>query len=172
MNKYLSENTIAFANSVLAAKISIYCRENNIKELVVVSVLNGAVYFTADVTRLLDDNIKQELRCIKCHSYIDNQISETLQVSGDVGDVDGKVVLILDDVYDTGRTMKHLVDLYKENGAAKVLSCVFIDKVFMHEDEPNAVTFSAHTMTEPGFLVGYGLDDNEHYRNLTDIYIM
>lgn len=162
----LGEFSIKTLVNFTAEKISNYCKQNSIDDLLVVCVLDGALYFTADLTRGID--CSQELRTVTCKSYENNYASDNFKFVGDSTGVEGRTVLIIDDVYDTGRTMNFLVNKYKEWGAKEVLSCVFIDKVYMHPDT-QPVNFVGYSMTEPGFLVGYGLDDLGYRRNLKSV---
>lgn len=166
---YMDKEKISASVQNLANTINAFCVENSIDSLVVISVLDGSLYFTADITRKI--NCTQELRTVHCKSYENNKSSDNLVFTGDLEGLHGRAVLIIDDVYDTGRTMNFLINECTKHGAYKILPCVFIDKTYMHPNDKSLI-FSANQMTSPGFLIGYGMDDNGIGRNLESIYTL
>lgn len=83
-------------------------------------------------------------------------------------DVKGKDVLLVDDIIDTGLTLAYLVDHIKSFGPKSVRICIFLDK----KERRKTALMIDYTcqVVESGFLVGYGLDYAENYRNLPEIY--
>lgn len=139
-------------------------------EAIAAVLLTGGLWFAADLTRALareGRNVKFDALWIS--SYGDKQDS-----SGSVHirapyqrSVEGKTVLILDDVFDTGLSLAEAVRITKEAGAAKVLTCVFARKPWpeARAPEPDFVGWEAPKR----FLVGYGLDHQGGLRGLPDI---
>ncbi len=134
------------------------------EELIVVCVLNGAMPFTCDLMRKLDMPVV--LDSIIASSYGSSTVS-----SGEVKikkemkqDVTGRNVLLVDDVFDTGLTMSLLVEFVEKRGAKSVKSCVFLDKKARHTVEyvPDYIGYDI----PDAFVIGYGLDYNEKYRQL------
>lgn len=134
------------------------------EELIVVSVLTGAMPFTADLLRKLDGDIIMDT--IIASSYGSGTVSSgEVKIKKDMKqEVAGRNVLLVDDVFDTGLTMSLLVKTLQERNAKSVKSCVFLDKpsrrTVMYQ--PDYVGYEI----PDAFVIGYGLDYNERYRQL------
>jgi hypoxanthine phosphoribosyltransferase len=137
------------------------------KKLVLIGVLKGAFVFLADIMRHI--KIPVLIDFIRVSSYGSNSVSSgniRLSYEPEV-DLKGKAVIIIEDIIDTGLTMSYLVDYIHSFAPDSVDICVLIDK--QERRKKNVVIkYTCHVATE-GFLVGYGLDYAERYRNLTDI---
>lgn len=136
-------------------------------QLVVLGVLNGAFIFMADLVREI--RLEMEIDFIRVSSYGMGTSSGTLRFTKDIElDIRGKDILIVEDIIDTGRTLKHLQQSFADRDAHSVGICALIDKKERREvDVPvNYVGFEVET----GFLVGYGLDYREQYRHLPGIF--
>ena len=141
------------------------------KDPVFVGVLKGVIMFYADMLREADYPCQIDFMWIS--SYGSGTTSGRMEVKKDVSaDLKGRHVVILEDIFDTGNsldfTYKHL--LSKEPASLKI--CTFLDKP---ERRNPAVTlipdYVGYTIPN-AFVVGYGLDYNEHYRNLPYIGIL
>ncbi|MBW2623585.1 MAG: hypoxanthine phosphoribosyltransferase [Deltaproteobacteria bacterium] len=138
------------------------------KDLVLVGVLNGVFMFMADLVREL--TIPVQLDFIRLASYGSGSSSSgKITMSKDVElDLKGRDVLIVEDIADSGLTLdflkKHLASL----GPASIKICALIDKK-ERRTIPININFSGFEIDQ-GFLVGYGLDYNEKYRYLPNIY--
>lgn len=141
------------------------------KDPVVVGVLKGVVVFYADMLRKLTVPCQTDFMWIS--SYSGTTSTGTMQVKRDIStDIKGRHVLILEDIYDTGSsldfTYKHL--LSKEPASLKI--CTLLDKPERRKEgitlKPDYVGFTIPNE----FVVGYGLDFNEHYRNLPYIGVL
>lgn len=140
------------------------------KDPVIVGVLKGVVVFYADMIRQLQVPCQMDFMWIS--SYVGTN-SGAMQVRQDISaDIRGRHVLILEDIYDTGTsldfTYRHL--LAKEPASLKI--CTLLDKP--ERRKPGITLQPDYTgFTIPNaFVVGYGLDFNEHYRNLPYIGIL
>ncbi len=141
------------------------------KNPVVVGVLKGVVVFYADMIRELSVHCQMDFMWIS--SYAGTNSTGTMQVKRDVSvDIKGRHVLILEDIFDTGHsldfTYHHL--LSKEPASLKI--CTLLDKPSRRDPK---VTLQADYVgfTVPNaFVVGYGLDYNEHYRNLPYVGVL
>ncbi len=161
----LSQEEIARRVAQLGQEISDFYQQ---RPLVLVGVLNGAFIFMADLVRSL--TIDVELDFVRVSSYgMSSTSSGVISLSKDVElELRGKDVLIVEDIVDTGRTLVWLKDFFHDKGAASVRICTLIDKKERRQVEV-AVDFLGFTIGE-GFLVGYGLDCAEQYRNLAAVY--
>lgn len=141
------------------------------RELVLVGVLKGAFLFLADLARQLTlEKVKVDF--LQASSYgADTTSSENLVLKKDIDlDIRGKDVLVVEDIVDTGLTLAYLINHLEGFGPSSVKVCAMIDK---NERRKVAVNVDyACTTVEKGFLVGYGLDYAEDYRNLPEIYHM
>lgn len=140
------------------------------KDPVIVGVLKGVVVFYADMIRQI--KVPSQIDFMWISSYVGTQ-SGSMQVRQDISaDIKGRHVLILEDIYDTGSsldfTYKHL--LSKEPASLRV--CTLLDKPERRKEgitlKPDYTGFTIPN----AFVVGYGLDYNEHYRNLPYIGIL
>ncbi|MEA3548122.1 MAG: hypoxanthine phosphoribosyltransferase [Thermodesulfobacteriota bacterium] len=137
-------------------------------KLVMIGVLNGAFIFMADLARAID--LQLEVDFIRVASYGQSDSSSgKISLSKDVEmDLAGKDVLLVEDIIDTGRTLAYLKDYFSRHRAASVKICALIDKKERREVEIEA-DYVGFDVVE-GFLVGYGLDFAEQYRQFPDVY--
>lgn len=161
----LSREEIARRVAELGNEISAFYEK---RPLVLIGVLNGAFIFMADLARAL--TIDVELDFIRVASYgMSSTSSGSISLSKDVElDLGGKDVLLVEDIIDTGRTLAWLKNFFLDKGADSVRICTLIDKKERRQIEVDA-DFLGFTV-EQGFLVGYGLDCAEQYRNLDAVY--
>lgn len=133
------------------------------KSPLLVGVLIGAFVFMADLVRRLDFPL--EVDFVAVSSYGDATVAGELELTKDVaGDVAGRHVLIVDDILDTGCTLAMLTELFKHRGAASVRSCCLLDKPARRTVEFEADYLGLEIPDK--FVVGYGLDFAQGYRNL------
>ncbi len=137
-------------------------------DLVVVGVLNGAFIFMADLVRQIDMPV--ELDFVRVASYGDQSVSSG-EISFQMGvelSIENKHVILVEDIVDTGRTLSWLKEYFQKMPVAGVNTCAFIDKEERCEVDLR-VDYVGFRL-EKGFLVGYGLDFAEQYRNCPNIY--
>ncbi len=125
--------------------------------------LKGAVYFFADVTK----NIKHPLMLdfARLSSYKNSMESGEMELISDfTTDISGKDVIIVEDIIDSGKTLNYFVNLLKQRKPRSIKICAFLDKKERRQVEIKAdyVAFDI----DCGFVVGYGLDYAEKYREL------
>ncbi|MAE45933.1 MAG: hypoxanthine phosphoribosyltransferase [Planctomycetes bacterium] len=133
-------------------------------DFTVVSILKGSCIFASDLIRRIP--IPLELAFVSASSYGSGTESGKLKVSflPTGNEIEGRNILLVDDILDTGRTMRTLKDEFLALGASTVKSCVFLDKPSRRAVEFDA-DFCAFEV-EDLFVVGYGLDFAGRYRNL------
>ncbi len=141
------------------------------KNPIVIGVLKGVVVFYADMIRQLKVPCEMEFMWIS--SYEGTESSGTVLVKHDLSkDIKGRHVLILEDIYDTGRSLDFLYHHLLEKEPASLKICTLLDKP---ERRLSQITLQADYVgfTIPNeFVVGYGLDYDEYYRNLPYIGIL
>ena len=137
------------------------------KDLVLVGVLKGSFIFLSDLTRQI--TIDHEIDLIGASSY--QGTSSTGQIvftkQPDI-ELEGRDILLVEDIVDTGQTLQKIIEFTQLLNARSVKICSLIDKHERREVEIN-VDYSCFSL-DKGFIVGYGLDYNEKYRNLPAIY--
>ncbi len=140
------------------------------KEPVLIGVLNGAVFFFSDIVREM--NIPSRIDFIRAKSYGSETISSgSVTLTKDVEvSLKGKDVIVVEDIVDTGITLTKIVKYLEEKGPNSIRICTLIDKLERREENVK-VDYRGFQIQE-GFLIGYGLDYDEQYRNLPDIYAL
>ncbi len=140
------------------------------KNLLFLLVLNGSFMFAADLVRAVP-LMDTEIRCIRAKSYIGTQSSGEVEVmNNDVINFKGRHVLIIEDIIDTGRTLAALKKCILEQEPASVKICTLLDKPSRRVIDlvPDYCGFQI----PDEFVVGYGLDYDEKYRQLPYIGIV
>jgi len=136
-------------------------------DLVMIGVLKGSFIFLADLSRKI--SIDHEIDLIGASSYdgttSTGQIVFTKQPDLEL---EGRDILLVEDIVDTGNTLLKIVEFIQLLNPRSIKICSLIDKHERREVELD-VTYSCFSL-EKGFIVGYGLDYNEKYRNLPAIY--
>jgi len=140
------------------------------KELVLIGVLKGAFIFMADLIRCL--KIPCVVDFIRVASYGSGSVSSgQVVIRKDIEtDIEGKDVLIVEDIIDTGITLRFLVEKLKERKPLSLRVCAFLDKRARRKVEFEA-DYVGFTM-EDGFVVGYGLDFNEMSRFHPEVFVI
>lgn len=151
----------------LAATLS---RDYRGRDVVIVCVLKGAFMFLADLTRYLEMSYIVDF--VRLASYgSSTESSGKVAVTKDIEiSVEGRDVIILEDIVDTGTTLLYLRDLLKKRSPASLKICTLIDKKERRIAEIDA-DYVGFDLDE-GFVVGYGLDFNERFRCLPSVYVI
>jgi hypoxanthine phosphoribosyltransferase len=152
----------------LAAQVISVYRE---KPLTVAVVLRGGFIFAADLVRHLGQSC--EIVFVRASSYGDGkrpQRPAKIELPSDVK-WKGRHVLVVEDIVDTGRSMKSLVAAIAKKGAASVRVCAFLDKPARREVKLD-VEFTGFVIEGSPFVVGYGLDFAGRHRNLPYIGVL
>ena len=166
MKLLLSESDIKKRVKELADQISVDFKD---KTPIFVGILNGSYVFMADLLREL--NIQVEVDFVKIRSYDGDSSTGTIKFRKDISaDIDNRDVIIVEDIIDSGFTINFLVNRLKESGpkSVAVATALYKKKVAKLDFEVEYVGFEI----PPEFVVGYGLDYNERYRNLKDVMVM
>ncbi len=140
------------------------------KKLVLVGVMKGCLIFLADLLRNI--TIPVEFGTITASSYGSGTVSSgQIKIINDIDvDIKGKHVIIVEDLVDTGLTLNYLKEFLTLRGPESVKICVAFDKPSRRK---NPIHTDYKGMDVPNeFIVGYGLDYNENYRNLPEICVL
>ena len=137
------------------------------KEVAVIAIINGAIIFVADLIRQI--NASLQLDCVRVSSYRDEtrpmqppEIIDKIRL-----DLKGLNVLLIDDILDTGTTLAHITKVIKQMEPASIKTCVLLDKKTNRSVDFEADFVGFEIPDE--FVVGYGLDFAERYRQLSCI---
>ena len=168
MKVLLTEEQIQARVAEMGAEIS---KEYEGKDPVVLGVLKGVVVFYADMMRHITVPCQMDFMCLS--SYQGTQSTGNMIVKQDMSvDVNGRHVLILEDIYDTGGSLNYTYHHLMSKNPASVKICTLLDKPERRRPgitlQPDWVGFTIPNE----FVVGYGLDFNEQYRNLPYVGIL
>jgi hypoxanthine phosphoribosyltransferase len=140
------------------------------KPIVVVGVLKGSVMFMVELIKRMD--IPVELDFMVCSSYGDSTSSSgQLQIKKDLeNSIADKHVLLVEDIVDSGRTLQYLLKYLKDKSPASLTLCTLLDKPDRREFDVTVDYIGFQIPDE--FVVGYGLDYAQRYRNLPYIGVI
>ena len=141
------------------------------KNPIFVGVLKGVVVFYADMIRAFDAPC--QLDFMRISSYKGTQSTGNMVVRQDIAeDLQGRHVVILEDILDTGRSLRFTRDYLRFKGAASVKICTLLDKPEGRLPDVDIEADYVGFTIPNAFVVGYGLDYNEKYRNLPYVGIL
>lgn len=165
--QYLSRFEIEAAVQQIAEQIN---KDYAGEQVVLVGVLKGAFVFMADLVRHL--TVDFEVEFVRLSSYGKaRESSGTVTILKDIGaDIRGKHVLVIEEIIDSGRTLKFLFERLKSSGPKSVEIVTLLDKESKRVVEV-PVKYVGRKIDDQ-FLIGYGLDLEEKCRNLPDIYYL
>lgn len=134
---------------------------------VVVGILKGAFVFVADLIRAIDLDLAVDF--LQVASYGRGHVSTgPVRIGKDIEiDITGRHVLLVEDIVDTGRTLIRIMEFLAGRRPQSIRSCVLIDKKERRQEDIR-VDYVGFTV-DKGFLVGYGLDYGERYRQYPDV---
>ena len=149
----------------------ILTREYADKDPIVVGVLKGVVVFYADMIRQLNCHCQMDFMWIS--SYEGTTSTGNMVVKRDVSaDIKGRHVLILEDIFDTGNSLQFAYDHLMAKEPASLKICTLLDKPSRRKPGITVKADYVGFEVPNAFVVGYGLDYNEHYRNLPYVGIL
>lgn len=140
------------------------------KHLLVVAVLKGSIYFFTDLTRYIE--LPCQLDFIQASSYGEGTVSSgVIKIVKDISDdLTGFDVLLVEDILDTGNTLKHILDMLEKRNPNSLSVVTLLDKAERRVADVKAKYVGCDVPNE--FVVGYGLDYNQEYRNLPYIGVL
>ena len=138
------------------------------EEVLLVGILRGSILFFADVMRNIDLDCRIDFMGVK--SY-EGTVSKELKITKDLSeDIEGKNVILVEDILDTGKTLAYIKKELAKRNPKKISICTLLDKKIEKSEEVKAqyVGFEVDNV----FVVGYGLDYSQKYRNLPYIGVI
>jgi hypoxanthine phosphoribosyltransferase len=139
------------------------------RDPVLVSVLKGSLVFLADLMRAMD--LPSSIDLMEVSSYAGTETSGSVRILKDLSKpIEGRDVIVVEDIIDTGLTLNYLLRYLAERGPASIKICCLLDKPARRLAE---ITIDYRGFTIPDrFVIGYGLDYEERYRNLPYIGVL
>jgi hypoxanthine phosphoribosyltransferase len=163
----IDEGRLARRVAELGKAISV---DYNGRELIVIGILRGAVIFMADLVRAIDDNVDVSMDFMSVSSYGDStKSSGVVRINKDLDNsIKDKDVLIVEDIVDTGLTLSYLRRVLMEREPKSLAICSLLDKKERRiaDISVDYVGFDIPDL----FVVGYGLDYAERWRNLRSVH--
>lgn len=161
IKELISREEIEIRLNELAKKID---QDYKGKEIIIVSVLRGAVFFTVELTLRMNSNMKFEF--IQVSSYGEStETTGSVEIKKDISsDVEGKDILIIEDIIDSGITMDFLIKHLQSKNPNSIKICSLASKPERRKVDVNIDCLGFEVPNK--FLVGYGFDDKELYRNI------
>jgi len=139
------------------------------EDLVAIGVLKGSVFFFTDLVRRLETPLRIDF--FQTTSYGSGTTAGEIRIKRDIDlSIRGKDVILVEDIIDTGWTLRTILDLFRFRGARSVKLCALLDKHETREVEV-PIDYCGFRIGRE-FVVGYGLDFNERYRNLPYIGVV
>lgn len=139
------------------------------KRPILIGILKGSFMFMADLIRFLDFPVEVEF--VRLSSYGGTETTgKVREVQGLLSPIKGRDVLVIEDIVDTGLTTGFVLDYLRKKMPASLKLCALTDKPSRRRT-PITIDYLGFTVPNK-FIVGYGLDLDEMYRNLPDIYVL
>jgi len=166
----IPRDAIARRVTELAREIAAFYEEWEKEGVTVVTVLSGSLIFLADLIRQMPFRMKIGLVAVSSYRGATTR-SADVRLDAELNvDVSGRHVLLVDDILDTGRTLRMVREHLIQRGARSVRTCVLLRKPT--KAPPDVPADFVGFDIEDQFVVGYGLDYNDLYRNLPDIGVL
>lgn len=160
LNVLIDEETIEKRITELANQIE---RDYEGKEIVAICILKGSTFFAVNLTKKINNRMRFEF--IEVSSYREGTVSGDIVLNKDItNSIEGKDVLIIEDIIDTGRTLNFLIEHLKDKLPNSLKLCTLLDKPERRTIDVK-VDYIGFQIPDK-FVVGYGLDVGEYYRNL------
>ena len=159
MNRKISE---------VAARIS---RDYEGRPVHLICVLKGGVFFTCELAKRLTLPVSLDFMSVSSYGG-GTESSGVVRIVKDLDEpLEGKDVLIVEDIIDSGRTLAYLIEILKQRGPASIRLCTLLDKPERRVKKQVKVEYTCFSIPDE-FVVGYGLDYDQRYRNLPYIGVV
>ncbi|WP_349672467.1 hypoxanthine phosphoribosyltransferase [Lacrimispora sp.] len=164
----LSEEEIATRIKEIAEEIS---RDYEGKPLHLICILKGGVFFTCELAKRISLPLTMDFMSVS--SYGSGTVSSGIvKIIKDLDDpIEGKDVLIVEDIIDSGNTLSYLIEVLKQRNPNSVELCTLLDKPERRVKKQVEVKYTCFTVPDE-FIIGYGLDYDQIYRNLPYIGVI
>ncbi len=159
----VTEEELREINKRLGAQIT---KDFKDKNLIVIGILKGSVYFMTDLTRYIDLPLKLDFLAVSSYGG-GTRSSGAVKIVKDIDiDLAGYDVLLIEDILDSGRTLDYVSRMLQTRGANSISICTLLDKPARRAPDIDLVPDYVGCDVPDEFVVGYGLDYDQKYRNL------
>ena len=163
----IDEETLIARVKVLAEQIN---QEYAGKKVHLICILKGSVFFTCELAKYIKVPVTMDFMCVSSYGS-QTKSSGNLIMKKDLDEsVEGRDVLVVEDIIDSGRTLSNLLELLKERNAASIRLCTLLNKPERRVVDVE-IDYNGFTIPDE-FVVGFGLDYDQRYRNLPFIGIV
>jgi len=164
---------VLFSGSVIQEKVTEIGRaiteDYKEKNPLLISVLRGGVFFLSDLVRKIDLEISVDFIGISTYQFADSTMTGVVKITKDLEEpVENKDIIIVEDIIDTGLTISYLLRNLKSRYPKSIEICALLDRNIRRIADIN-IKYAGFTIGDE-FVVGYGLDYKQKYRNLNSIY--
>lgn len=167
IREYLSEKEVDDKIAEIGAKIS---ADYAGKQIHLVSVLKGGVFFTCELAKRITVPVSLDFMSVSSYGA-DTKSSGVVKIVKDLDEsIKDKDVIVVEDIVDSGRTLSYLLEMLKDRGPKSLRLCTLLDKPDRRVVDVN-VDYTGFQIPDE-FVVGYGLDYDQRYRNLPYIGII
>lgn len=163
----VSNAEIAKRSDEIAAQIN---ADYKGKPILVVGILRGASIFLADIFKRLEGDVELDFMSLSSYGNGTNSSGEVKMIKDLSEPVDGKNILIIEDIIDTGITLSYLIKVLEARNPESIKLCALLDKPTRRKVELKGDYIGFEIPDE--YVVGYGLDYAEKYRNLPDVCVL
>lgn len=164
----LTEEEVNKKISEVAAQIN---KDYEGKEVHLICILKGGVFFTCELAKRLTIPVSLDFMSVSSYGS-DTKSSGVVKIIKDLDEpLEGKNVIIVEDIIDSGRTLAYLIEVLKQRNPKNIELCTLFDKPERRVKKQVQVKYTCFTIPDE-FVVGYGLDYDQKYRNLPYIGVV
>ena len=164
----LTEEEVNKKISEVAAQIN---KDYEGKEVHLICILKGGVFFTCELAKRLTIPVSLDFMSVSSYGS-DTKSSGVVKIIKDLDEpLEGKNVIIVEDIIDSGRTLAYLIEVLKQRNPINIELCTLLDKPERRVKKQVQVKYTCFTIPDE-FVVGYGLDYDQKYRNLPYIGVV
>lgn len=164
----LTEEEVNKKISEVAAQIN---KDYEGKEVHLICILKGGVFFTCELAKRLTIPVSLDFMSVSSYGS-DTKSSGVVKIIKDLDEpLEGKNVIIVEDIIDSGRTLAYLIEVLKQRNPKNIELCTLLDKPERRVKKQVQVKYTCFTIPDE-FAVGYGLDYDQKYRNLPYIGVV
>lgn len=164
----LTEEEVNKKISEVAAQIN---KDYEGKEVHLICILKGGVFFTCELAKRLTIPVSLDFMSVSSYGS-DTKSSDVVKIIKDLDEpLEGKNVIIVEDIIDSGRTLAYLIEVLKQRNPKNIELCTLLDKPERRVKKQVQVKYTCFTIPDE-FVVGYGLDYDQKYRNLPYIGVV
>ena len=164
----LTEEEVNKKISEVAAQIN---KDYEGKEVHLICILKGGVFFTCELAKRLTSPVSLDFMSVSSYGS-GTKSSGVVKIIKDLDEpLEGKNVIIVEDIIDSGRTLAYLIEVLKQRNPKNIELCTLLDKPERRVKKQVQVKYTCFTIPDE-FVVGYGLDYDQKYRNLPYIGVV